>query len=145
MFGDGFNLGRLRGELDRLFGTYLGDLEAWRPRDGGGSPAVNLWEDESAFHAEAEVPGLRMEDLEVQVIGNELVIKGMRKAEDRSSVTYHREERGAGRFGRVIRLPAEVDAGKVQATLRDGILTITLPKAEAARPRKIDVKYAAKS
>ena len=145
MFGDGFNLGRLRGELDRLFGTYLGDLEAWRPRDAGGSPAVNLWEDESAFHAEAEVPGLRMEDLEVQVIGNELVITGTRKAEERSNVTYHREERGAGRFGRVIRLPAEVDAGKVQAMLRDGILTITLPKAETARPRKIDVKYAAKS
>jgi HSP20 family protein len=142
MFGNGLTVGRLlRRDLDRLFGDYFGELEKWRP-ERGATPAVNLWEDETSIYAEAEVPGLRMEDLALHVIGNELVMKGERKPEDRAGVAYHRQERGTGQFTRVIRLPTEVDASKVQATLKEGVLKVTLPKAEAARPRKIEVKHA---
>lgn len=142
MFGNSFVLGRLRSDLDRLFGDYFGDLERRGPERG--APAVNLWEDESSIHAEAEVPGLRMDDLDLHVVGNELAIKGARREDELAGVAYHRQERGAGQFGRVIRLPVEVDASKVQATLKDGVLTVTLPKAEAARPRRIEVRYAGK-
>jgi HSP20 family protein len=141
MFGNGIALGRLRSDLDRLFGDYFGDLErGFVPARG--SPAVNLWESESSIQAEAEVPGVRMEDLDLHVVGNELVIRGAPKAGEPAGVTYHRQERGTGQLGRIIRLPAEVDATKVRATLKDGVLTVTLPKAEAARPRKIEVKHA---
>ena len=109
MFGNGLTFGRLlRRDLDRLFGDYFEDMEKWWP-ERGGTPAVNLWEDEMSIYAEAEMPGLRMEDLDLHVIGNELVMKGERKPEERAGVAYHRQERGTGQFTRIIRLPTDVD------------------------------------
>lgn len=132
----------LRNEIDNLFDGFLrGEprsmLSAVRPY-----PAVNVWEDHEALHAEAEIPGLRMEDLEILVNGNELTIKGRRAAVDEADTIYHRRERGAGEFSRFLTLPAEVDADRVEATLRDGVLQIKLPKAERARARKIAVRTA---
>ncbi len=103
-------------------------------------PALNIWEDEEKLYAEAELPGLSMNDVEVLVVGDELTIKGHRKAHEGQSQTYHRQERGTGEFSRTIVLPYPVNQDKVDATLRDGVLTLTMPKAEAARPRKITVK-----
>jgi HSP20 family protein len=73
------------------------------------------------------------------VVGNELVIQGRRMDLDEEGVSYHRRERGVGEFKRVLRLPVEVDADKVEATLHDGVLLVKLPKAAAAKPRKIQV------
>ena len=136
----GYPVGRLRNEVDRVFGDFLGE----RPRLGArlglrerSFPAVNVWEDEEKLQAEAEVPGLKMDDLELLVKGNELTIKGERKD---VGVTYDRRERGTGSFCGVVRLPADVDADKVEARLENGVLTIILPKASSARPRKIEVK-----
>lgn len=132
-----------RDEVDRLFNEFVGRL----PNLQGGRfnfptptfPAVNVWQSENEVFAEAEVPGVKGEDLDISVVGNELTIKGTRQTVGSENSAYHRRERGAGDFVRVIRLPVDVDADKVQASLRDGVLTLTLPKAEAAKPRKINV------
>lgn len=105
-------------------------------------PAVNVWEDGENLYAEAEVPGLSMNDLEIFVVGEELTIKGRRSAPADENVAYHRQERGSGEFARVLTLPVSVDADRVEATLRDGVLTLTLPKAEEAKPRKITIRNA---
>ncbi len=103
-------------------------------------PAVNVWEGGEYLYAEAEVPGVTQDNLEILVVGNELTIKGRRPMPEEKDVSYHRRERGAGDFSRVITLPVEIEADKVEASLKDGVLTLKLPKAEQARPRKISVK-----
>jgi len=134
---------QLRDEMARLLDDFtqtaplVGRL-GWRP--AGVFPALNVWEDMQCLYAEAELPGFRMEDLEVSVAGNELSIKGERKDEYQEKGACHRRERAAGTFSRVLRLPVDIDAGKVEATLKDGVLFITLPKAEQAKPRKVQVK-----
>lgn len=123
-----------------LFTNRLGQLLEDGPEPEPLYPALNVWEDESSFHAEAELPGFRLEDVEVTVRGNEISLSGERKPEDKEGLTWHRRERGFGRFHRTLGFPLPVEADKVQASLKNGVLTITLPKAEAARPRKIQVR-----
>lgn len=134
---------RLRSEVDRLCGGFFeafSPAELFSPFVCHAFPAVNVWEDDRTLFAEAELPGVRMDDIEVYVVGDELTIKGERKGGPDENVTHRRRERTVGSFSRVLRLPAEVDVNKVHATLRDGLLTITLPKAKAAMPLKIQVK-----
>jgi HSP20 family protein len=133
------NLGDLRHEIDRLFEDWTSPFNGnlFRP---AAFPAVNVWEDAENFYAEAELPGVTMEDLEVNVVGDELSIKGTRKPMPEGAYTYHRQERGTGEFTRFVTLPALVDAAKVEAVLQDGVLTVTLPKAEEAKPKRIQVK-----
>ena len=131
------------GETDRLFGSVFSNsgLRAFGPTPSSQVlPAFNVWEDERNFVAEADVPGLKMDELNVSVMGNELTVEGERKANEREGVTCHCCERGVGTFSRVIHLPVDVDAAKVEATLCDGVLTVTLPKVETALPKRIKVK-----
>lgn len=130
-------VGQLRDEIDRLFNDFSG---GWSGLSGRAFPPVNVWEQDHDFFAEAEVPGLGQEDFEILVVGNELTIKGTRKPTETGVGQVHRRERVSGSFARSIRLPAEVDASKVEATLRDGVLTVKLPKAEVARPQKVAVR-----
>jgi HSP20 family protein len=102
-------------------------------------PALNVWETAEAFIVETELPGVSMESLDLSVIGADLTIKGERTAQSPDQARFLRRERRGGRFERTITLPAEVDAEKVDAALVNGVLTINLPKAPAARPRKIAV------
>jgi len=104
-----------------------------------GFPALNIWEDANCLYAEAEVPGLNMQNIEVFVEGDELTLKGRRDTLDAREYTYHRRERGTGEFSRTLRLPVEINADQVEATISNGVLTIKLPKAEAAKARKIKV------
>lgn len=128
----------LRREMDRLFDGYSNADRGWsRP---SAYPALNVWEDDEHLYAEAEVPGVSMEDLEIYVMGNELTLKGHRKPLEDKDVTCHRQERGTGPFSRTVTLPIEVDFDKVQAKLCNGVLTISMPKTEAARPKKITIK-----
>jgi HSP20 family protein len=126
-----------------LFGewpwTALDPASAWHAPP---FPALNVWTDEDALHVEAEVPGLGLQDLDVSVLGDELIISGERADVVDDTVTQHRRERGVGKFSRTLRLPVAVEAGRVEARLQGGLLSITLPKAEALRPRKIEVKNA---
>jgi|SwirhirootsSR3_FD_contig_61_3804677_length_635_multi_3_in_0_out_0_1 HSP20 family protein len=131
-----YGLGQLREELDRHFSTLVENLPSVNSRT---FPAVNVWEENDNLHAEAEVPGMTVEDFSISVVGRELTISGERKDRGDESTTYHRRERGTGPFTRVIRLPFDVDSSRVEANLRDGVLQITLPKSEAAKPRKIQV------
>lgn len=134
---------RLRDEMNQLFNEVFENGPLSAPFVGVGRrafPAINVWENETALYAEAEVPGLKMDNIEVFVQGNELTIKGARGESEQPGVTFHRRERGVGEFSRVLQLPLEIDAEKVQAALRDGVLTITLPKAAAVMPRRIEVK-----
>jgi HSP20 family protein len=135
-------IGWLRREMDELFQECFGSTNGERS-DGaaevGTYPALNVWEDDQNLYAEAEMPGCRIEDLDVCVEGNVLTLRAERKIEAKENWTWHRRERGWGKFVRVLELPVPIDADKVQAAFRNGVLTITLPKAEAARPRRIPV------
>ncbi len=136
-----FPINQLRGEVDRLFGDFFGQSEnggRWRRA----FPAVNVWEDGDNLYAEAELPGVSGESLDITVVGDELTIKGERNAPNEEGVTFHRRERGAGSFSRSLRLPVEVDANRVEAALNNGVLLVTLPKSEAAKPKKVQVKAA---
>jgi len=128
----------LRREVDRLFDAFTGG-------DGGPQrarvfPAVNLWEDGDHFNLEAELPGVAQDDLDISAAGNELTIRGQRNPAPGQNQAFHRQERGFGEFARLVMLPEDIDAEKIEATLKEGVLTLKLPKAEAARPRKIKVK-----
>lgn len=106
------------------------------------APAVNLWETPEALVAELELPGVTHEQLDIQVLGDELTIRGSRTEAQPEGAVLHRRERRTGEFARKLQLPFPVNGDQVQATLRDGILQIHLPKAREAMPRKIEVKPA---
>ena len=130
-------MNRLRDEMDRLFGRWNG------PRRFSDSvyPPLNLWEDDDNLYVEAELPGFELSDLEITVTGdNQLSIKGERKPPEVEGATWHRQERGYGSFSRMIELPEHVDPDKVSAEFKHGVLTVTMPKREEARPRRIEVK-----
>jgi len=131
---------QLRREMDRLFNGVLNEIsEGGWPWGGRGQPAVNVWETAEAVMVEMEIPGVKSDQVDISVIGNQLTVKVERPASEEPEVTYHRQERPTGSFSRSLRLPTEVAADKVEAALENGVLTITLPKAEAAKPRKINI------
>ncbi|MDR3459682.1 MAG: Hsp20/alpha crystallin family protein [Verrucomicrobiae bacterium] len=120
----------LNDELDRLFET---PLQAW-------APALDVHEDKEKFTVSLELPGLKREDINVHLEDGSLIISGERKAETVSEGTeVHRQERYYGKFSRALTLPVAVAPDKVKAAFKDGILTVTLPKAEEAKPKQIDV------
>ena len=104
-------------------------------------PPINAWEEGDTLRIEAEIPGVRLEEVEVSFDNGELTLKGEKKFDGNSSATLHRRERLYGSFTRTLKLPWEVTADQISAELKDGVLTVTLPKAEAAKPRKVAVKY----
>jgi len=137
----------LQGEMTRLHDEMNRLFDRWAT--GGGSrlsalgayPAVNVWESDESYCVEAELPGFELDDLEIHVTGdNQLSIKGERKTPELQGGVWHRQERGYGSFARVMELPSLVDAEKVVAELKHGVLTITLPKREEAKPHRIEVK-----
>jgi HSP20 family protein len=131
---------RLRQEVDSLFGSFLSETEPFFSRV---YPAVNLSEKENNLFVRAELPGVNPESLEISVVEGRLLIRGERKIDvEEKNISYHRREREAGFFRRTVALPTKVDPGKVSAIIKNGVLTITLPKSEEAKPRKISVKMA---
>jgi HSP20 family protein len=130
----------LHNEMNRLFSRWGEDGARWLGTVAG-YPAVNVWDDENTVFVEAELPGLRLEDLEIYVTGgNQLTLKGERKPSVPEKGIWHRQERGFGPFSRSLTLPFPVDADRVDARFENGVLQISMPKHESARPRKIQVK-----
>lgn len=130
-------MGRVHDELSRLFGRNNGGLRAMAPA----GPAVNVWDDEQNVYAQADLPGIDADKLEVFVTdGDQLTIQGERTTTAPQDAVWHRQERSFGQFMRQVTLPALVDADKVEAKYEHGVLYLTLPKSEAAKPRKITVK-----
>ncbi|MBF0528513.1 MAG: Hsp20/alpha crystallin family protein [Deltaproteobacteria bacterium] len=132
---------RLRQEVSRLFDTAVGTGEGRGPAGAGVFPHLNLSEDQDNLYLTAELPGVTAENLELTVHNDQLTVRGERKiAEADKTVNYHRREREAGFFRRVIKLPVRVDADKITAVTKEGVLQVTLPKAVEAKPRQIVVK-----
>jgi len=131
---------QLRDGMDRLLtGLFGPTAEDFLPSMFRSQPAVNVWEQGQALLVEIEVPGIKNDQVDISVAGGELSIKIDRPDVPPEDVRYHRRERPVGSFTRVLRLPVEVEADRVEAELHDGVLLITLPKAESAKPRKINV------
>ena len=129
---------QLHDEMNRLFGRYANGSREFAAR---GYPPLNLWEDEDHLFVEAELAGFNLDNLEMYVTGeNQLSIKGERKQPELGTGTWHRQERGYGAFSRLVELPSVVDSEKVSAEFKNGVLTITLPKKEEVKPRRIEVK-----
>ncbi len=132
-------LERVRRQMEQLFEGY-GSANA-RPGTAGVFPLVNLSETKDGYFIRAELPGVIADQLDIQVTANSVSIAGERKIqEENQEARYHRRERDAGRFSRVIGLPTEIDPQKVEADLVNGVLTVAVAKAEAAKPRQITVK-----
>jgi HSP20 family protein len=128
----------LREEFDRVFDTSfgsvfrpLGSLNRW-------NPAVDVYQNKDQYTVQAELPGLKKEEIELSLNGDTLTISGERKQETKSE-EGSRTERFFGKFQRSVILPVPVNAEKVNATYKDGILTVVLPKAEEAKPKQIPV------
>ena len=131
---------QLRGEMDRLLSGVLGPtFNGILPGVVRDQPAVNVWDKGEELMVEMEVPGVKSEEIDVSVAGDVLTIKVERPDATHEDVTYHRRERPAGSFTRMLTLPYAIDAKSVEADLQQGVLTLKLPKAEAAKPRKITV------
>lgn len=131
-------LDRLRREVNRLFTDWPARAN-WSAAPS--FPAMNVWSDENSAVLTAELPGVSIKDIDISVERDTLTLRGQRQPEEmEGGVTYHRRERRFGGFHRTFRLSFQVDADKVEAEFKNGVLSILLPRAEADKPKKIAIK-----
>jgi len=133
------DLFQTRRELDRVFDRFFTPGSVTGPW----APAVDVRETKDSIEVVAELPGMRQEDVEVSIENNLLTISGEKKqevTEGNPESEYHLVERRCGRFERSFTLPRTVDAEKISARFEQGLLTVTLPKAEAAKPRRVEIR-----
>jgi HSP20 family protein len=136
------NMHSMPHEMSRLVNEFFrgGMQDNGTRKQGSWTPAVDMHEDDEAFTLTAELPGFAKDDVQVEIKGNRLTLKGERKREtDVQETQYHRVERVYGAFERSIRLPTVVDADKAKAIFKDGVLKLMLPKAEDAKPKPISI------
>jgi HSP20 family protein len=127
---------RMRRMLEQTFSGF-----GWSPQlseRAGWSPLVDLEESDDAYVVEAELPGVKREDVNVELIGNELAITGEIKEPERKG-TVRRQSRRTGRFNYRVSLPSHLDPDKVEAKLEDGVLKVIVPKSERAQRRRIEI------
>jgi len=130
-------LDRMQRDMNSLFNEYA----PARLRSAPGYPAINIWRNDDGLFLHAEMPGIRVEDIEININANELTLTGQRSMDELpEGAVYLRRERNFGKFSRSIQLPFAVNVDKVQASFKDGVLNIALPKAEAEKPKKIAIK-----
>ncbi len=133
------DLGRLQEEVNSLFHRFGGRRSLMS--SAGVFPPVNVSHDENNIYVEAEMPGVTAKEIDITIEEDTLILKGSRQTEPaKENVSFHRRERETGTFGRSITLPTRVQADKVVAQTRGGILTLVLPKAEEVKPKKIEIK-----
>jgi HSP20 family protein len=139
----GVHLAELQREMNRVFDSVFGKQfgGAGRWQIGYVYPPMNVTDTADHYLVRCEVPGMEMEDLEVHVAGDQLTVSGVRRAGiPEEGVTLHRREREGGKFSRAITLPGPVDGGKTDAKLADGILTVMIPKSEASKPKRVEIR-----
>jgi len=130
---------QVRREMLRLLDASTGDGAP--DQVAGVFPPMNITQDDDNFYLRAEIPGIKPTELSISALRNRVAISGKREIpREHERVSYHRKERPEGAFNRSVTLPMEVDAERVDARYTDGILTLTLPKAEQAKPRQIAVR-----
>lgn len=133
LFSSMRDMQRLQNSLNRL-------LSASVPVQQAEFPAVNVWTSENGAVVRAEIPGVAPEDVDISLVNDTLTLRGSRNPEElKEGESRHRQERGYGQFTRSLQLPFGVNADRVQAKFRNGVLQITLPRAEAEKPRRISV------
>lgn len=126
--------------MKQLFQDFRADVRA-RPVLSPDFPLLNLWEDDDHLYVEAELPGVAADQLVVHVNqGNLLTLEGERQPTAELKGDWLRQERGFGKFSRVVELPVAIDSEKVEARFEQGVLSLKLPKAAAAKPRRIPVQ-----
>ena len=130
------DLNRMRRDMLELFDALAGP----EVRSRGVFPAMNVTQDAENFYVRCELPGVNPDDLEIDVVHRTLSVSGRREAFEEEGVSYHRKERASGTFSRSLVLPANLEADGMDAVYRQGVLTITLPLAETAKPRQIAVR-----
>lgn len=131
----------LQSRMDRIFGDYSTARPfpaAWIAAES--TPKTNLYDQGDHFEIIAEIPGFTKDNLNIKIQGNYLEISGTHQTDAPDGYSVHRVERGTSSFNRSFTLPSDVDSEKVEATLKNGLLVLTLPKAEAAKPKQIIVK-----
>jgi HSP20 family protein len=134
------DFGALRREMDRVLERFFGEPSGVERPVGMWTPRINVTEGKDSLAITAELPGLEAKDVEVSISGDMLTIKGEKKQEREEKDEYrHMVERTYGAFSRMVRLPAPVDADKIKASFKNGVLTVTLPKTEAAKQKPIPV------
>lgn len=137
VYSDPFEI--LQGELERMVDSALGPVG----HTAGLYPPVNVFDRGDAYVVKAEVPGVDPAKLEINVEDDTATLRGERAfAEPGKDAAYHRRERGQGEFRRVVRLPGRVAAEEAKAQVRNGVLTITIPKTKEARPRRVQIEAA---
>jgi HSP20 family protein len=129
---------RMRRMLDETF-AGLGRWPSLLGETAGWAPLVDIEEHDDAYVLEAELPGVRRDDIEIELVGNELEIGGELQEKERTGVMRRRTRR-TGRFDYRVTLPEQVEADKIEASLADGVLTVRVPKSERAQRKKIQVK-----
>ncbi len=130
----------LRAEINRLFQAPFGDLARTGEMFNGWAPALDLREEKDHLVATVELPGLKKENIEVSVHEGVLSISGERDQEkDMDDAGFYRAERFCGRFHRAVSLPKPVNLEAITASYKDGVLTVTMPKTEEAKPKQIEV------
>lgn len=136
-------LGRLRREMDDLFNRFFGETSLPRVFSREWTPSIDVSETKDHLVIKAEVPGLEAKDIDVSVSGDVLTIKGeKKKEEEKKEEHYHYRERYSGSFQRSLRLPLSVKSDKADASFKDGVLTVRLPKAPEAKKKQITIKNA---
>ncbi len=133
-------LSALQRRMDSLSDLLLKGPGRKSVASAGVFPLINLTEDKDSYYVRAELPGMSADSLNIQVVGRNITIAGERKITvEGQEANYHRREREAGGFSRVVGLPGDIDADGVSASMANGLLTITLPKSEASKPKQITV------
>ncbi len=128
-------------EMNRLFERFFG--EDYAASSAGVFPAVNVFQDKDNIYLTAELPGMEASDIKLDVEADGVLISGERKIEkEGENICYHRRERDGGSFSRKLTFKNKFDSDKVTASLKDGILKITMPKTQESKPKKIEVKTA---
>jgi HSP20 family protein len=131
----------LQREMNRMFDSFFRGVDEPSLFNSTWIPAVDVAEEDDAYVVKVELPGVNKDDVKITLESNILTIRGEKKAESEvKQKNYHRTERSYGSFQRSFTLPTTVKNDKIDATYRDGILTVALPKAEEAKPKQIEVK-----
>jgi len=130
-----------RRDFDNLFSSFLGDTENDSMSQNSWNPQIDIADDNDNFYINAEIPGIDKDDIKINIKGNTLTINGEKKAEKESKgKNYYRSERVFGSFARTFELPEAIDREKISANYTNGILKLTVPKTEEAKPKEIEVK-----
>lgn len=136
-----WELEKMRDHMETIYNTLAGTVSSQLRKNFGVFPLINLSEDDENLYLTCELPGAAPDKMEVSVKGDTLNLRGqVGSAEPGAEVNFHRRERESGTFRRTLTLPVKVDADRVEAAFKNGILTVTMPKAAEAKAHRISVK-----